>query len=144
MSIGPRFLTPLLLLVVAVGCATSHAPPASPAVAAAPPPAAFAAAPPPTAGVTAAAAPPVVISPAHAANLAGNCFGCHGPQGASPGAIPSLARLSADDLLVKLQLFRSGELPSTVMGRHCKGYSEAELAAIAGHIAGLNAQGATP
>lgn len=138
MSTGPRFLTPLLLLVVAVGCATSHAPPASPASPA------VAAAAPPASGLTAAAAPPVVISPAHAANLAGNCFGCHGPQGASPGAIPSLARQSADDLLVKLQLFRSGELPSTVMGRHCKGYSEAELAAIAGHIAGLNGQGATP
>lgn len=78
------------------------------------------------------------ISPQAAANMASNCFACHGPQGRSPGTIPSLHNLTADYMTTTLKQFKSGERPSTVMGRHAKGYSDAQLAAIAGHIARLN------
>lgn len=75
-----------------------------------------------------------------AAIMANNCFSCHGPDGRSPGAIPGLRHLTADDIASRLKQFRSGERPATVMGRHAKGYSDAELDAIARYIAGLNQQ----
>ncbi len=74
----------------------------------------------------------------YTAILANNCFTCHGPGGQSPGEIPSLNRLSAADLATALKQFRSGERASTVMGRHAKGYSEADIDSIAQYIAGLN------
>lgn len=77
----------------------------------------------------------------YAAVLANNCFTCHGPDGRSPGEIPSLDRLSAADLATAVKQFRSGERPSTVMGRQAKGYSDADIEAIAQYIAGLNTKG---
>lgn len=96
-------------------------------------------APAPTKAAAAAPAEPAKpISAALAANMANNCFACHGPNGVSPGAIPSLDTLTADNIKMMMRLFRSGERPSTVMGRHAKAYSDAEVEAIAKHIAGLN------
>lgn len=77
------------------------------------------------------------ISPATAANMARNCFGCHGPDGRSPGAIPALNGKNADFIVKTLKSFRSGEIPSTVMGRHAKGYTDAEISALATYISGL-------
>lgn len=81
-----------------------------------------------------AAAPP---TPATVAVMAQNCFTCHGPNGVSPGAIPSLHPLSAAQIAAQFKLFRSGERPSTVMGRHAKAYTDVEIEALAKHIAGL-------
>lgn len=78
------------------------------------------------------------ISNEAAANMARNCFACHGPQGRSPGTIPSLHQHSADKIVALMKGFKSGDEPSTVMGRHAKGYSEPEIEAIARYIAGLN------
>ena len=66
--------------------------------------------------------------------MGNNCFTCHGPDGRSPGSIPSLNGQSADALVKSIQDFKSGARPSTVMGRHGKGYSDAEIAAIAKYI----------
>ena len=77
------------------------------------------------------------VSPATAANMARNCFGCHGPDGRSPGAIPALNGKSADFIVQSFKDFRSGERPSTVMGRHAKGYTDAEVTALANYISGL-------
>jgi sulfide dehydrogenase cytochrome subunit len=77
------------------------------------------------------------VSPATAANMARNCFGCHGPDGRSPGAIPALNGKSADFIVQSFKDFRSGERPSTVMGRHAKGYTDAEVTALAEYISGL-------
>ncbi len=63
--------------------------------------------------------------------LAASCEGCHGTGGRSPGAIPAIAGKSADYLVETLESFRSGERPSTVMGRHVSGYSEDEIRQIA-------------
>lgn len=78
------------------------------------------------------------ISTEAAANMARNCFACHGPQGRSPGTIPSLHQHTADKLAAQLRDFKSDAQPSTVMGRHAKGYSEAEIDAISKYIADLN------
>jgi sulfide dehydrogenase cytochrome subunit len=85
-------------------------------------------------------APPPAKPPsaAAAANMAANCFSCHGPNGVSPGSIPSLHTLTASNITAYMKAFGSGERPSTVMGRHAKGYNDAEIEAIAQHIAGLN------
>ncbi len=74
------------------------------------------------------------ITAAAAANMGNNCFTCHGPEGRSPGSIPSLAGKSADALVKSIQDFKSGARASTVMGRHAKGYTDAEIAAIANYI----------
>lgn len=73
-----------------------------------------------------------------AAIMAQNCYTCHGPQGQSPGTIPSLHHLTAKNIAELLKAFRSGERPSTVMGRHAKGYSDEQIEALAQYIAERN------
>lgn len=76
------------------------------------------------------------ISPADAAVLAGGCMACHGPQGVSPGAIPSIAGRPEKDLSTLLLAFRAGETPgATVMTRLMKGFDAAEIAALARYYA---------
>jgi cytochrome c553 len=55
---------------------------------------------------------------------ASSCSGCHGE--ASP-----IAGKDAATMTGKLNAFRSGARPSTVMGRIAKGFSTEELSAIA-------------
>ena len=88
-----------------------------------------------------AADPDKPMTARYGAILANNCFACHGPAGRSPGEIPSIDRLSGADIATAVKQFRSGERASTVMGRHAKGYSDADIDAIVNYIAGLNAKG---
>jgi len=73
-----------------------------------------------------------------AANMANNCFTCHGPDGRSPGSIPSLHNQTSAVIATTLKAFKSGTRPSTVMARHAKGYSDAEIDALANYIGNLN------
>jgi sulfide dehydrogenase cytochrome subunit len=66
-----------------------------------------------------------------AAMLSASCEGCHGTNGRSPGAIPTIAGKSADYLREVLESFRGGDKDATVMDRHVKGYSEEEIRLIA-------------
>jgi len=60
--------------------------------------------------------------------LADTCAGCHGTDGASTGpATPSIAGNSETYMVDTMMAFKSGERPSTVMGRIAKGYSEEEF-----------------
>ena len=68
--------------------------------------------------------------------LSNSCMGCHGPQGVSPGSIPSIAGKSAD-FEQALKEFRSGERSSTVMQRHAKAYSDEEITLIARYFAAV-------
>ena len=79
--------------------------------------------------------PPAAVTPGAAANMANNCFTCHGPNGRSPGAIPGLHGQNAAAIAAALKAFKSGARPSTVMGRQAKGYSDAEIDALAAYIA---------
>ena len=63
--------------------------------------------------------------------LSNSCAACHGAKGKSPGAIPSINGKSAKFLFESLKEFQTGARPSTVMGRHAKGYSDEELRLIA-------------
>lgn len=67
--------------------------------------------------------------------LSASCAGCHGPDGRSPGAIPSISGKDAEFIRTALEEFRSGKRASTVMGRHAKGYTDEELALIADYLA---------
>jgi len=64
-----------------------------------------------------------------------SCSGCHGPNGRSPGAIPSIYGRTAPALAGALRDFRDGKRPSTVMVRFAKGYTDAEIEAVAAEIA---------
>ena len=112
---------PTLLLTAAclaglAGCATE------------PPP------PPPAKATLAAVAPTPPPSPAAVRNMISNCYSCHGTDGRSPGSIPSLTGKNAQQALLQLKEFKSGQLAATVMTRHAKGYTDAELEALANYI----------
>ena len=68
--------------------------------------------------------------------LANACAACHGPDGRSQGAIPSIDNLSAEDFIVALQAFRADTRKGTVMNRIGKGVDDAEIAAMAAYFAG--------
>jgi len=72
---------------------------------------------------------------AQAPLAAEGCYGCHGPAGAGAGAIPAIAGRDAADLRAAMLAFRANERPGTIMGRVARGYTEAEIAAIADHFA---------
>ena len=66
--------------------------------------------------------------------LSNSCAACHGPDGKSPGAIPSINGKSVQFLLHALYDFKSGKRATTVMGRHASGYSDEELRHIADYF----------
>ncbi|MCS6995864.1 MAG: c-type cytochrome [Casimicrobiaceae bacterium] len=63
--------------------------------------------------------------------IAATCQTCHGVEGRAQGVGLRLVGQGAAELERKLIGFRNGTLPGTVMPRHAKGYSEAELKALA-------------
>ena len=70
-----------------------------------------------------------------ARNLAATCANCHGTNGqAQPGNEP-LAGGNKDEMLKKLMDFKSGAKPATIMHQLSKGYTDEQLAAIAGWFA---------
>lgn len=69
--------------------------------------------------------------------LAATCAQCHGTQGrAVPGTeVPGLAGLPAASLVEKMAAFRAGTRPATVMQQIAKGYSAAQIDALAAYFA---------
>ena len=80
--------------------------------------------------VVASIAPAFAASPEPPAG-ASSCSGCHAANAAANTPVPRLAGRNAAELVAQMQAFRSGAQPSTVMDRIAKGYSDAEIAAIA-------------
>jgi sulfide dehydrogenase cytochrome subunit len=98
------------------------------------------------AAVVAGAAAGLGMAPAHAQSVAGtarylaaNCANCHGTDGVAKGAMPSLAGQSRDRLAETFRAFRDGKRPATVMHQIAKGYSDAQIDAIAEHFANQKA-----
>jgi sulfide dehydrogenase cytochrome subunit len=78
-----------------------------------------------------------VGSAAHAADTAARewaatCLSCHQP---GTQAVPLLHGQTREALVSKLRAFRDGTLPGTVMPQLVKGYSDAQMQAIAGWFA---------
>jgi len=69
--------------------------------------------------------------------LSNSCSACHGTDGKSPGAIPSINGKSARFINQALSEFRSGKRASTIMERHAKGYTDKEIKLIADYFASL-------
>ncbi|MBL6951286.1 MAG: c-type cytochrome [Alphaproteobacteria bacterium] len=67
--------------------------------------------------------------------MANTCHSCHGTDGRSVGAMPSIAGKSSDYIVETLRKFRDGKKPSTVMARIAKGFSDDEIVALAKHFA---------
>ena len=77
---------------------------------------------------------PKTVTGAGAAMLSDTCAGCHGTDGASRGpGTPSIGGLSKDYFIELMKGFKSGEIPSTIMGRIAKGYSDEEVTKMAGY-----------
>lgn len=56
------------------------------------------------------------------------CAGCHGTHGGSAGlSMPSLASQSKSAIVDAMKKFKSGDRPSSIMGRLAKGYSDADF-----------------
>jgi cytochrome c553 len=66
---------------------------------------------------------------------AGACSGCHGTEGRSEGAIPSIAGIQKDQFVRLMRAFRDGTRPATVMHQHAKGLSDEQIDAIGDYYA---------
>lgn len=80
-------------------------------------------------------AAPAQAQSASAEVLSITCAGCHGPQGHSPGPMPSLYGRTAASIAEILIEFKNGRRPATVMTRIAKGFSDEEIAALAAEVA---------
>jgi len=79
---------------------------------------------------------PAIAQTADGALLAGACQGCHGVSGEGGHGIPSIHQMHDRQQFVALmRAFRANERPNTVMGRISRGYTDAEIAALAAHFA---------
>lgn len=70
-----------------------------------------------------------------ASMLSGTCAACHGPNGNSVAVTPSLAGTDKAYFVETMKAFKSGARKATVMDRVAKGYSDAEIEAMAGYFA---------
>jgi cytochrome subunit of sulfide dehydrogenase len=62
---------------------------------------------------------------------ASSCSGCHPPSASAETKVPPLRGHDPAEVVAAMQAFRSGERPSTVMGRIARGFSDDETRAIA-------------
>lgn len=69
--------------------------------------------------------------------LAASCAGCHGTTGQAQEGMESLAGASREELQRKLLDFKNGKKPATVMHQLAKGYTDAELVALASYFSAL-------
>ena len=72
--------------------------------------------------------------------LANACAACHGPDGRSQGAIPSINHLPAEDFTMVMKAFRADARQGTVMNRIAKGLDDAEISAMAAYFAAQQRQ----
>jgi cytochrome c553 len=62
-----------------------------------------------------------------ARNIAASCTSCHGTNGVTQGGAPSLAGQSKADLVRKMQDFKAGKTPATIMHQLAKGYTDEQI-----------------
>ena len=62
---------------------------------------------------------------------AASCTGCHAASAKVETRVPRIAGRNPAEIVAAMEAFRSGQKPATVMDRIAKGFSEAEIRAIA-------------
>jgi cytochrome c553 len=69
-------------------------------------------------------------------SMAAACASCHGTQGkaAAGSTVPALAGRARQDIVDAMAQFRDGKRPATLMHQIAKGYSDAEVAALADYF----------
>lgn len=75
------------------------------------------------------------VDAAQARSWAAACANCHGTNGKALPGMDSLAGMSAEDMVKKMNDFKSGRKPATIMHQLSKGYSDEQIAAIAAYFA---------
>jgi cytochrome c553 len=90
-------------------------------------------------------AAPIVASaqssyPNTARDLAANCANCHGTEGRAVSGMPRLAGRARGDISRAMREFRDGKRPGTVMPQLSKGYTDAEIDAMARYFASMPQQ----
>ena len=68
-------------------------------------------------------------------SLAATCSSCHGTNGVSAGEVASLAGRPKDELVRKMQDFKAGRLPGTIMPQLAKGYTDEQIDVVAAWFA---------
>ena len=87
------------------------------------------------------AAPAAMAQDANLARtLAATCANCHGTHGNALGDMKPLAGLSADKIIAAVADYKSGAQPATVMHQIAKGYTDEQIALIAGYLAAQQAK----
>ena len=80
-----------------------------------------------------AAAPCVQAQPhdARARDLAATCANCHGTAGRTQAPVPALAGMRKGDIVQRMNEFRDGKRPATIMHQIAKGYTAEQVEAVA-------------
>lgn len=70
-------------------------------------------------------------------SLAATCANCHGTQGraAEGSAVPGLAGMPREAMILQLKAFKDGTRPATIMHQLAKGYSDAQIEQLATYFA---------
>ncbi len=75
------------------------------------------------------------VSPTQARSWAAGCANCHGTNGQAQPGMDALAGVAKDDIVKKMQDFKAGRKPATIMHQLAKGYSDEQIEAIAAYYA---------
>ena len=67
-------------------------------------------------------------------NLAAACANCHGTNGASVQGMPYLAGQQKSYLAERMQEFKAGKRPATIMHQIAKGYTDEQIEALAAYF----------
>ena len=75
-----------------------------------------------------------------ARNLAAGCANCHGTNGVSAGEMVPLAGKPKEEIVRKMQDFKTGRVQATVMPQLAKGYTDEQIDLVAGWFAAQRAK----
>ena len=90
-----------------------------------------------TIAATALASLAAQADPLQVRSMAASCASCHGTKGVALDGMDTLAGKSKDELLKKMMDFKTGKKPATIMHQLSKGYSDEQLAQLAGYFSAL-------
>lgn len=79
-------------------------------------------------------APAAAADPNLARDLAATCATCHGTDGKSVGGMESLNGERKQKIIDKINKFKSGAKPATIMHQIAKGYTDEQIEMIADYF----------